>query len=148
MGGTSNSYCFTTDYGIDYSVDFVEDDLISSDESYQLIIAKLNNKKSPKDDKIKETVLAIVEEFFDKNQSTLLYLCETGDNKQTMRSRLFEYWFSTYKHKTQYTMVSSSIIDEDGIVNYATLIIRNDNPKLSQVVAEFSDSIALLSQKP
>lgn len=35
-----------------------------------------------------------------------------------------------------------------GIVNYATLIIRNDNPKLSQVVAEFSDSIALLSQKP
>lgn len=148
MGESTNSYCFTTDYNIDYSIDFVEDDLISADESYQLIIANLNNKKAPKDYKIKDTVLAIVEEFFSKNASTLLYICETGDRKQSMRSRLFEYWFATYKHKTIYTILSSSIIDEEGVINYATLIIRNDNPKLVQVVSEFSESIRLLSQKP
>jgi hypothetical protein len=147
-GETVFSYCFTTDYNVDYSIDFIEDDLISSNESYQLIIANLNNKKSPKDNKIKDTLLAIVEEFFNKNISTLLYICETGDNKQSMRSRLFEYWFSSYSHKAIYTMLSSSIVDEEGVINYATLIIRNDNPKLVQVITEFSESVSLLSQKP
>lgn len=148
MGETAISYCFTTDYDVDYSIDFIDDDLINSDESYQLIIANLNNKKSPRDHKIKDTVLAVVEEFFQKNESTLLYICETGDSKQSMRSRLFEYWFATYEHKAQYTVVSSSIVDEEGVVNYATLIVRNDNPRLLQVISEFSESISLLSQKP
>ena len=148
MGESNVSFGFTTDYGVDYSVDFVTDDLISSDESYQLIIANLNNRKSPRDGKVKDTVLYIVEEFFNKNQSTLLYICETGDSKQTMRNRLFEYWFSTYKNRSRYAIMSSSITDEYGVVNYATIIVRNDNPRMPLVMAEFSESIHLLSQKP
>lgn len=148
VGESKASYGFSTDYGVDYSIDFVPDDLISSDESCQLIIANLNNRKSPRDGKVKDTVMCIVEEFFNKNQSTLLYICETGDSKQTMRNRLFEYWFSTYKNRGQYAIMSSSITDEDGVVNYATIIVRNDNPKMPMVMAEFSESIHLLSQKP
>lgn len=45
-------------------------------------------------------------------------------------------------------MLSSSIIDSDGIINYATLIIRNDNPRFIQVVEEYTKTIQLLSQKP
>ena len=78
----------------------------------------------------------------------MLYICETGDNKQRMRSRLFEYWFSTYTRKSQFTTISSSIIDDEGIVNYATIILRNDNPYLSEIISEFTESIQALSQKP
>ena len=33
LGESNVSFGFTTDFGVDYSIDFVADDLISSDES-------------------------------------------------------------------------------------------------------------------
>lgn len=40
------------------------------------------------------------------------------------------------------------VVDADGVVNYATMILRNDNPRFAQVVEEYTQSIQLLSQKP
>lgn len=147
-GEGCGSFRFFTDNGVQYAVDFIPDDLITEGEAYQLIIANLNNRKSPRDLKVKDSVLIIIDEFFNKNQSTLLYICETGDGKQSMRSRLFEYWFNSYNRKMLFTLLTTSIVDEEGEVNFATLIIRNDNPKLPEIVAEFSESVRLLNQKP
>ena len=146
--GEDGFYQFFTDGGVHYSVGFMEDDILLSQNSYQLIIANINNHKSPRDHKVRDTIIAIVDEFFRNKNSTLLYICETGDSKQSMRSRLFEYWFSTYNRKALFTMISSSIVDEEGVVNFATIILRNDNPNLSEIIAEFTESIQLLSQKP
>ncbi|WP_349946146.1 DUF6169 family protein, partial [Bacteroides cellulosilyticus] len=115
-------YQFFTDGGVHYSVGFMEDDVLLSKNSYQLIIANINNHKSPRNRKVRDTIVSIVDEFFRCNNSTLLYICETGDNKQRMRSRLFEYWFSTYNRKALFTMISSSIVDAEGVVNFATII--------------------------
>ena len=114
----------------------------------KIIIANINNHKSPRNRKVRDTIVSIVDEFFRCNNSTLLYICETGDNKQRMRSRLFEYWFSTYNRKALFTIISSSIVDAEGVVNFATIILRNDNPELSEIIVEFTESIQLLSQKP
>lgn len=100
-----------------------------------------------RDRKVRDTIVAVIDEFFNCNNATLLYICETSDNKQSMRSRLFEYWFSTYNRKSQFTL-SSSIADREGVINYATIILRNDNPDLSEIITEFSESIQALSQKP
>ena len=139
---------FFTDGGVHYSVGFMEDDILLVNNSYQLIIANINNHKSPRDSKVRDTILSIIDEFFNRNNSTLLYICETGDCKQGMRNRLFEYWFSTYSRKNFFTMMSSSIVDADGIVHFATIILRNDNQNLTEVVTNFTESIRLLSQKP
>ncbi len=141
-------YEFITIHDVHYSVGFMEDDLLMQEDAYQLIIANVNHRSSPRDAKVRDTVIGIVDEFFRKNNTTLLYICETGDSKQSMRSRLFEYWFASYKRKALFTMMSSSIVDVDGVVNYATLILRNDNPRFTQIVEEYSKSIQLLSQKP
>lgn len=141
-------YQFFTETGVHYSVGFMKDDLLLTKDSYQLIIANVNNHKSPRDRKVRDTIVAIIDEFFNQNNSTLLYICDTGDNKQHMHSRLFEYWFSTYQYKAFFTMISSSVMDMDGIINFATLILRNDNPFLSEIVTEFTESIQLLNQKP
>lgn len=147
LTGEEGFYQFFTDGGVHYSVGFMGDDVLLSKQSYQLIIANINNHKSPRDRKVRDTIISIVDEFFSCNNSTLLYICETGDSKQGMRSRLFEYWFSTYNRKALFTMISSSIVDAEGVVNFATIILRNDNPDLSEVVMEFTESIQLLSQK-
>ena len=44
--------------------------------------------------------------------------------------------------------MSADIRDADGIQNYAAIIIRLDNPNLKSIVAEFTETIQKLSQKP
>jgi hypothetical protein len=143
-----NFFEFFTDHDVHYSVGFMPDDSLMMSEAYHLIIVNVDNRPSPSDRKVKDTVLGIVAEFFNKNNTTLLYICDTGDGKQRQRNRLFERWFAAYNNKALYTSVTSSVIDEDGVINYATIIVRNDNPKLVEVIAEFTSTISLLSQKP
>lgn len=145
--GSGNGYSFVTDSGVLYAVSFVPDDMIRSADSYQFIIGNVNGKKSPRDNKLKVTILAIIEEFFATNQDALLYICETSDGKQKMRNRLFDYWFQACEQKGKYTMLSTNFV-EDGEENYAAVIIKNDNPDMPKVMAEFSEAISQLSTKP
>ena len=141
-------YQFFTDHGVHCTVEFVLDDSLLSHETYHLVIVNVNHQKSPSDVKVRDTIIAIIDEFFVENNTTLLYICETGDKKQALRNRLFERWFSMYKRKAQYTFVASSLKDEEGIENYTAIIVRNDNPELSAIIAEFTETISLLSSKP
>lgn len=61
--------------------------------------SNVNKIPSPRDLKMRDTVMLIIENFFNMNEAALLYICESGDGKQHMRSRLFEYWFSSYQMK-------------------------------------------------
>ena len=50
--------------------------------------------------------------------------------------------------KSLFTTMSSSVIDGDRVVNYAAIILRNDNPYLAEIVTECSESIQALNHKP
>ncbi len=141
-------YEFVTDYGVRYRVGFMTDDIIQSASSYEFFIANVNCKSSPGDVKVRETILVILDAFFRCNNDVLLYICETADGKQVMRNRLFQSWFSMYQRKSMVTVLSSSVKDAEGVVNYATIIIRNDNSKLKEVIEEFTNTIMMLSVKP
>ena len=45
--------------------------------------------KSPRDPKVRETILAIVEEFFAKNNAAFLYICDTSGGMQVSIQPLF-----------------------------------------------------------
>lgn len=144
-----NFVSFLTDYGVQYAIGFEKDDTsMPVTETYQFSIINVNNKKSPRDPKVRETIIAVVEDFFAENQEVMLYICETGDGKQSMRSRLFEYWFNHYKQEWNVMLLSTSVRDEEGILNYAAIILRNDHPRLKEIVNEFTDAVTLLNSKP
>jgi hypothetical protein len=42
----------------------------------------------------------------------------------------------------------TSIVDSEGIMNAAAIIIRNDNPNLREIVNEFTEVSETLRQKP
>lgn len=113
-----------------------------------LCLRNPQGKKSPRDHKVRITILAIIEEFFNKNKAALLYICETGDGMQKMRSRLFQYWFSVYNEKEEYLFLPQVVYDEEDNENYAALIIRKDNPCFVELVSEFTETINLLNGKP
>lgn len=148
MSNKDSSFRFMSDAEIVFVVDFMFDDLIVSGNTFQLIIGNIGNKKSPRDYKVRDTILAIVEEFFEKNVAALLYICETGDGKQMARGRLFAYWFQASGLSRLFTTMTSVLKDEEGVENTATLIIRNDNPYFDLLVSEYSQTVKFLSQKP
>lgn len=143
-----NYYQFRSDNGVHFAIGFDIDDLFLKDKSYQLIIANVNHHSSPRDAKVRQTIVAIIEEFFRVNNVTVLYICESGDGKQGMRSRLFKYWFSTFIDKDRFTMLSTSIKDIEGVSNFFAIISRNDNPHLQNAIVEFSQTVQLLGHKP
>jgi hypothetical protein len=97
---------------------------------------------------MRDTVMLIIKNFFNMNEAALLYICESGDGKQYMRSRLFEYWFSSYQMKDKFILMPVSIEDMEGIENLAALIIRKDNPNIIDIVADFSNTVAMFRVKP
>ena len=111
-------------------------------------IINVNKIPSPRDLKMRDTVILIIENFFNMNEAALLYICESGDGKQHMRSRLFEYWFSSYQMKDKFILMPVSIEDMAGQLNFAALIIRKDNPNVLDIVAEFSNTVAMFRVKP
>ena len=140
---------FVSDFGVSFSVAFEKDELLQSGESYQFALTNYEGTKSPRDSKVRETVMCIVDEFFHKNQAALLYICETGDGLQKMRSRLFScYWFSVYAENDDFLFLPQVVFDEEDNENYAALIIRRDNPLFNDLVSEFTNTITLLNGKP
>ena len=101
-----------------------------------------------RDPKVRETILAIVEEFFAKNNAAFLYICDTSGGMQKMRNRLFKYWFGIYGERKEYVFLPQTITDEEGNDNYAALIIRKDNPQFADLVSEFMATVNLLNTKP
>lgn len=122
--------------------------MLVSSESYQFNISNVNGKISPRDNKIRDTVIVIIENFFKRNQVALLYICETGDKKQAMRNRLFESWFVYANVQEKYTIMVADIEDEEGIENYAAIILRKDNPQFVEIVTEFTDTVNMFRIKP
>lgn len=88
-----------------------------------------------------------MEEFFRQNQTAILYICETGGSKQAMRNRLFMAWLETFNSKGEYEVISASVVDE-GIENYAAMILRRDNPKFEEYVANFNETVETFKVKP
>lgn len=144
---TEGDYNFETDYCVLYRISFRAEQTIWEDGAYEFSIINQNRKSSPDDKNVRDTVFCIIEEFFNSNPEILLYQCETGDNRQAMRERLFLRWFKEYKHSYKYYIKVSEIIAED-VANYTAVIVQKDNPNLESIIKDFDDFVGFFQNKP
>ena len=115
--------------------------------AYEFGIYNDNGKTSPNDIKVKQTIISVIEEFFINNPDILLYQCETGDNKQNARQRLFYKWFNDSPNRDKYVLKVSSIIAED-TVNFIALIVNRNNPNIDRIIDDFEEFIGFFNHKP
>ena len=148
MAVSPNTYCFVTDYGVEIAISFDLDDLLEHGEAYMFNITNVNRQRSPRDIKVRDTVIAVIDNFFETNEVALLYICETGDRKQAVRNRLFESWFAYANSKEQYVIMIANIHDTEGVDNYAAMILRKDNPNFVEYVSEFNSTVNMFMVKP
>lgn len=132
---------FKTDYNILYSVAFELDDMLGL-TAYWFRITNRSGKKSPNDKKIQQTVIIVIEEFFRKNPDILLYMCDTPNEQQAQRDRLFLRWFNAYEQKKKY-VIKTAVVYDEGIPNYVSLIVPIEHPLLEDIQATFESEIIM-----
>ncbi|MGM9697314.1 MAG: DUF6169 family protein [Prevotella sp.] len=94
-----------------------------------------------------ETILAIIESFFNSNASVLLYICDTSDGRQQARNKLFLKWLRENDQQGRYG-ISTCNVNVEGEMWYAAIILRRDNPLFFSVMKEFEEDAQRLSEKP
>ena len=140
-------YLVETSYDLLFKIGFMDDYSIWPSGAYQFYINNESHRPSPNDEKLKATIFRIVEAFFAANPDILLYICETGDSRQASRSRLFVRWFNTYSNRDAYIMQTAEV-QEGKTKNFAALIVQKSNPRLKEILAEFDETIRILTNKP
>ena len=140
----NNNFYFVSDSDARFDIDFTINDSVIPSGAYEFGITNRRHERSPLDSKLRLTIFAIVEEFFEVNgQEAMLYLADTGDRKQAFRNRLFVRWFNIYEHHDRF-IIKTAEGKMDGQMNFLAIISRKDNPRLSLVIEEFNETIAFL----
>ena len=81
-----NTYRFVTDYSVEIAISFDLDDLLEHGEAYMFNITNVNKQRSPRDMKVRDTVIAIIDNFFETNEFALLFIYV----KRAIESKLCE----------------------------------------------------------
>ncbi|MBQ8467038.1 MAG: hypothetical protein IJ546_05000 [Prevotella sp.] len=138
----NGEYVFETDHHIQYAVSFDPEDVFENLPAYWFNLSNRSGLPSPNDNNIKLTIVCILEEFFRSNPDILLYMCDTADNQQAMRSRLFLRWFNAYgKQKDFYTR--TELVEDEGEENYIAIIVKRSHPRLQVIIDLFDEQINL-----
>ncbi|MBQ6746365.1 MAG: hypothetical protein IJR07_04900 [Bacteroidaceae bacterium] len=135
-----SEYRFETDHGILYAVEFIEEPLFNDLHAYWFGLYNRSHVASPGDVKVRATVTCIIEGFFKANPDILLYMCDTADEQQAMRNRLFLRWFNAYARQHDYYIRSELVID-NGEENYIAIIVQRSHPDLQSIINLFDDVI-------
>ena len=135
-------YCFKTDHGIFYTVEFDPEESGLDIIAYWFNLTNNSHKSSPNDVKIRDTVLCIIEEFFRENPDILLYMCESGDGQQAMRARLFLRWFNQYNKQGQF-YIQTAEVKHGKTTDYVALIIQRSHPAFDDIVELFDSEIMM-----
>ena len=141
--GETEFYYFVSDSGAIFNIDFTLNNAFVPSGAFEFSITNERHGRSPLDKKLKQTIFAIIEEFFEQNNEVVLYLTATGDGKQAFRHRLFVRWFNTYERRDQYYMQTAEG-RMDGQINFVAIFSRLKCPKLPQAIEEFCETISLL----
>ena len=145
---SEGDFIFETDKGIRYEISFNKEDLIIGGcDTYQFIIRKIDERHTSYDPKVKDTILAIVNEFFRANKFILLYICDTADGKEGGRNRLFLHWFQKYADEGRFTIKTAEARIEDEVI-YTAIIVENTNPLYDKIIVDFEMTAETLTSKP
>lgn len=140
-----DAFRFKTDNDILYMVSFDLEEAITINAAYWFNLANISDKKSPNDTKIAQTVAFIIEAFFKSNPNILLYMCDTLNDQQAQRDRLFLHWFHKYVKEENF-IIKTATIEDDGVDNYLAMIVQTTNPQLNEIVNVFNAQVSLFKE--
>ena len=138
---------FKTRHGLHYEIRFFEEQPIGGCETWQFSFTRAEDNSAIEDPYVRFTLFAIIDEFFIENDNVMLYICDTSDNREAVRNRLFIRWFKQSAESGRFTIRTASTTIE-GLGFYAAIIVENKNPLLTDITADFDQTAITLTNKP
>lgn len=135
------TFSFETEAGRHYSIGFIEDYTFERDDCYQFFMVTPNAGAYSSDDAIRETVVALIEEFFRLNDAAILYICDTSDGRQAARSRLFRSWYERYEDRLMFQCKTAEF-EVDGIWYFATILLKKQGIVSAEITQLFDNFIS------
>ncbi len=147
-GGSNNGYVFITKDGIGYEVIFKPtpylfgyEKSIFSDLIFEFsILVEFNpNEKLPATDaKISATTALIFNDFYlKKGNAITIYICDSSDDKKSIRKRKFDIWFTKY-NDVSFFKIDKTLIDKDKKRFPISLILSDFNPYKTEIINSFT----------
>ena len=133
------TYYFETDNGLKYKAYFIE----FPATFYKLYSFSFEKEEgtAPYDGRVKDTIVAILADFFDAENYVLGYTCDVTDGREMARKRLFDRWFE------QESDGSLRKIDFQTDNIYVSLIVNKDYFAIDSAVQDINQLfIDVLSQ--
>ncbi|MBQ9637525.1 MAG: hypothetical protein IJV36_06510 [Prevotella sp.] len=139
---------FETDHDIRYAISFDKEEMRRGIDTYWFNLSNRSGKASPGDKKIRMTIVLLIEEFFCKNSDVLLYMCDSANDQQAMRARLFLRWFNSSGHQIEYFTRTEKVMDEEE-ENYIAIIVKRNHPKFEEIISLYERQIEMFrANKP
>lgn len=135
-----DTYFFKTSSGVEYTAYFIEFHRFSNTNILYSFSFDVIGNTSNFDTRISATITYILKEFFKSNENSMIFVCDTSDNHESARLRLFERWFRQSKGNDSLIKLDRSEPQPDYNL-FASLIIHKENPMLNVVINSFDQYI-------
>jgi hypothetical protein len=126
--GAAPLFYFKTNRNNEYAVEFTEHNIESKYiyKAFELSFYIVEEITKRNDLKISKTIVQIVKDFFDEYpNSVVVYICDSQDNRQHYRNRLFNRWFLKSNSNKKYGKLNLNYSSTD--INYnLELIYRQE----------------------
>ena len=123
-------YVFVTDLNIKYEAYFIKIPNDSHLPIYSFSFEKVADSHAHYDKRVKETIIQILEDFFNENDNAMLFVCDQTDGRQQSRNILFDRWYNEYRET--FIKMEYNIRDI-----YSSVIYSIHNPLGKLIEAEF-----------
>lgn len=136
-------YTFVTISGVVYIAYFIEIPFGNGIEDVYSFSFETINEPQAFDERIYATIFQILHEFFLNNQNSMLFVCDSNDDKESARLRLFDRWYKDQE-------VNDFILKYDKSVKlpdfdlHSSILINKKNPLKDQILLKFNEYIDLL----
>jgi hypothetical protein len=140
-----NEYEFTTSNGIEYVVIFSDGAFLFANLPNHIpvfevsisVVSLGNNPSPPHDLSAEATFVKIFQNFLTEHQNSIVYVCDTTDNKQGARHRKFSMWFNRNESVNIEKYDTNFIVGN--LTIYATLIIHVLHPYKESMINIFNN---------
>lgn len=137
-------YSFCTKDGITYRAYFLSASHLhdSFTDAYSFSIEPVGESEEtvhPMDVRISMTVASILKGFFQKNENSMLMVCDNIDGKEEKRRKLFDRW---YHHYNNYSLIKlDASLENDDYRLFVSMFINRSNPKRELLIHAFNELV-------
>ena len=131
---------FTTDNRLIYIVSFIRDESfvdVFNHNAYHIMFKEEDNKRDKYDNKIKQTISAIVLCFLQRIERIILFICDASDSREEARNLLFNKWFNEINYDAEYFKYDKKIAYPDCMIIFSFMCHKN-NPYIENCIAAFN----------